>query len=681
MSAMTVRAARWSAGHPWRAVGLWLAFVAASLGAGLAIGPRDADGADYRVGEAGRAEAMAAEGGLQRAPEELVLITGAAAGQDAAAGDVAARMAALPEVAGVAPAVRSADGRALLVRVTMRGPELEGRRHVGPLLAQTAAVQAAYPQLRIEETGAPSIGLGVNAQRGADLARSERIALPVTFVVLWLVFGSALLAAVPLVLALSAIAASTGLAMMASHVFPDAGVGTNVIILMGLAVGVDYSLFYVKREREERARAGGPLDARALVELAAATSGRAVAGSGLAVAVCGATLYLASDVIFASLATATILVTLVAVAGSLSVLPALLVLLGRRRVRPARQRRSPGRVPIGLRRPVVTLVAAAVALLALAAPIAGLRLTEISLETYSRSVPAMQVRDRLLADFPEFRVAHQVVVRAEPAQAGRVRAGLDEVARRAQADPLFAGAPRISTSADGRVSVLTLSVPYRNDSPQGLASLEHLRAGYLPAALGGVPGAEWAVSGDVARYTDYPAHQRDRIPVVLGALLLATFFMTVLVFRSVVLGLLGAVLSVVSTAAAIGVLVLAFQGAGIGSRVPLFLAVILVGLSMDYQFFVVSRVREAAGRGLPAAAAVAEGAAASASVVTSAAVVMVTVFVSFVFVDLLELQQMGVVLAAGVLIDAFVVRTLVLPAALRLLGDRVWWPARPGRVG
>jgi len=711
MSELVVRAARWSARHPWRASVSWLVFVVLCLGIGLAVGTNSAATEDYRVGEAGRAEAMAAEEGLQRRPEEQVLISRrdgdlvGSAGQ-AAAGEVRALMQRLPGVEQVAAPVRSADDKAIVVRVTMRGPELGAQKFVDPLIAQTAAVQARYPDLRVEETGAPSIGKGVNTQRGADLARSEAIALPVTLVVLLLVCGSLVAAAIPLLLALSAIAAAMGLAMVASHVFPDAGVGTNVIILIGMAVGVDYSLFYLKREREERARARGRLGTGALVELAAATSGRAIAGSGLAVAVCGATLYLASDVIFSSLATATIVVTLVAVASSLTVLPAVLVLVGRRRERrdtrraapaggrePVRAGKEPGRLwevlmrPAG-RQPAITLAVSILVLLALAAPMTGLKLTEISLETYSRQIPAMQVRDRLVAAFPEMRVTHQVVVRAEAAQAGQVRRALAEVIRRTRDDSSLAGTPHVRTSADERVSTLALPVAYRNDSPQALASLAHLRNDYLPAAIGGIPGAEWAVSGDVARFTDYPAHQRDRIPLVLGALLLATFVMAVLVFRSVVLGLLGVVLNLLSTASAVGLLVLVFQGTwaegllgftstgSIGSRVPLFLVVILFGLSMDYQFFVVSRVREAAMSGLPARRAVLDGVAASASVVTSAAVVMVTVFVSFVFVDLIELKQMGFVLAAGVLLDAFVVRILVLPSALLLLGNLSWWPSR-----
>ncbi|WP_438486852.1 MMPL family transporter [Streptomyces sp. S186] len=735
MRELPVRAARWSALHPWRAIIGWLVFVVLCLGLGAAVGTHNATTEDYRVGEAGRAEAMASEGHLERRPTEQVLVSARSGALDrpaaeAAARDVAARMARLPEVESVAAPRIARDGQAVMVEVAMRGPELEARKHVGPLWAQTTAAQRSHPALLVEETGGPSISKGVDAQRGDDLALSEAITLPATLITLLLAFGSLVMATVPLLLALSSIAAAMGLSMVASHLLPDAGVGTNVIILIGLAVGVDYTLFYLKREREERARSAGRLGPEAVVELAAATSGRAVVVSGLAVVVSTATLYLASDVIFSSLATGTIVVVLVAVASSLTVLPALLVKAGQRaqrraergearradgtrrpRSRRARRMRTggtgrmrtggTGRMRTGgtgrgwaaLTRPasshpVLTLGVSVLLLLGLAAPLAGLKLVEMSRDTHSRAVPAMRTYDRLNAAFPEHRVLHQVVVRARPDRAGEVAAALRELGRRAQADPLFTGRPRLRTSDDHRIGVLELSVPYPGNSDQARRSLAHLRNAYLPATVGRIPGAETGVTGDVARTTDYPAHQTARLPLVIGALLLVTFVMTALAFRSVVLGLLGVVLNLLSAAGALGLLVLVFQGTwaegllgfhstgSIGSRVPLFLFVILFGLSMDYQVFVVSRIREAVLSGVPTRRAVVDGIGGSAAVVTSAAVVMVTVFAGFVFLHLIEMKQIGFVLAAAVLLDAFVIRIMVLPAAMTLLGEASWWPGR-----
>ncbi|MEV5170595.1 MMPL family transporter [Streptomyces flaveolus] len=716
MNSLTVRMARWSARHPWRAIAGWLVFVGLCLGVGGAVGTHSATTADYRVGEAGRAEAMAAEGHLERLSTEQVLISARSGPLDRAAARGAAeelttRMERLPEVARVAGPVWSGDRRTLMVAVALKGEERDAKDKVDALVAQTEAVGKAHPALLLEETGSPSISKGVDEQRGHDLALSEKITLPVTLITLLAVFGSVTMAGVPLLLALSSIAAAVGLSMVASHLSPDAGVGTNVILMIGLAVGVDYTLFHLKREREERARAAGRLSAEALVELAAATSGRAVVVSGLAVVASTATLYLASDVIFSSLATGTIVVVLVAVASSLTALPALLVKLGQRAERRALRRAERGKPPRrtrggdnggrvwnallrpARRHPLATLCVSVLALLALAAPLAGLKITEMSRDTHSRDIPAMRVYDRLNDAFPEQRVTHQVVVRADAARSGEVAGALRELARGAGADPLFSGASPVRTSADHRLSVLELRVPYLGDSEQAYDSLGRLRDTYLPATVGRVGGAEFAVSGDVARYTDYPAHQNGKLPLVLGALLLVTFAMTAYAFRSLVLALIGVVLNLLSAAASLGLLVLVFQGTwaegvldfhstgSVGSRVPLFLFVILFGLSMDYQVFVVSRIREAVLAGASTRQAVLDGIRRSASVVTSAAVVMTTVFVSFVFLHIIEMKQIGFVLAVAVLLDAFIVRIMVLPAAMLLLGEASWWPARTAGRG
>ncbi|MGW2653970.1 MMPL family transporter [Streptomyces sp. NPDC001478] len=712
--------ARWSARHPWRAIIGWFVFVLLCLGGGIAAGSNSATTEDFWVGEAGHAESMATEAGLQRRPTEHVLIRSRSgpldtARADEAARDLTARMAALPEVAEVAPPVRAKDGSALRVTVVLNGPELEGKENVVPLLERTARVAEAHPDLIVEETGSPAISKGVNDQRDDDLALSERLSLPVTLVILLVVFGSAVMAGVPLLLALSSIAAAMGLSMLASHLLPDPGVGTNMILLMGLAVGVDYTLFYLKREREERARAGGRLGPEALVELASATAGRAVLVSGLAVIVCTSTLYLATDVIFSSLATGTVLVVAVAVLSSLTVLPALLVKLGHRAerraarkaargarrgapVRGGKERPENGRVFEALlrparRRPALTLCVSVLVMLAVAAPALGMKLIDPGKDTFSRSIPAMRVYDRLTAAFPELLVTHEVVTRNAPGRATEVREALTELGRRAQADPLFArgAAPVVRTSADGRTSVLALPVPHPAPSDEAIDSLTRLRDRYIPATVGALTGTDTAVSGDVARGQDYVRHERGQLPLVLGLLLLLTFATTAIAFRSTVIGLLGVGLNLLSAAAALGALVLVFQGSwaegllgfdslgAIASRVPLFLFVLLFGLSMDYQVFVVSRIKEALDHGATAREAVLDGIARSAKVVTSAALVMVTIFAAFVFLHLTEMKQMGFCLAVAVLLDAVVIRLMILPSALLLLGERAWRPLRPAR--
>lgn len=330
-------------------------------------------------------------------------------------------------------------------------------------------------------------------------------------------------------------------------------------------------------------------------------------------------------------------------------------------------------------------------MLGLAAPVLGMKLIDPGKDTFSRDIPAMQVYDRLTAKFPELLVKHEVVARSAPDRAPQVRQALLDLGRRAQNDPLFArnAEPTVRTSADGRISVLELAVPYPAPSDRAIESLDHLRQVYLPATVGTTAGVETAVSGDVARGQDYVEHESGKLPLVIGFLLLLTFVMTVWAFRSVVIALITVLLNVLSAAAALGVLVLVFQGTwaenlldftslgAIASRVPLFLFVILFGLSMDYQVFVVSRIKEAMDDGMPARAAVLEGIGRSAKVVTSAAMVMVTVFAAFVFLHLTEMKQMGLCLAVAVLLDAVVIRLMILPSILLLLGERAWWPRRP----
>ncbi|MER7028595.1 MULTISPECIES: MMPL family transporter [Streptomyces] len=705
---LTVRVASWSAAHPARAVIGWCVFVALCLALGSAVGTRQAGDRDYWVGEAGRAEAIATEGGLQHKAAERIMITNRSGGPVGgaahdAAQDVVARMKPLPQVLRVADPVRSENRRMLMVEVTVKGPRLEARRHLDPLLKQTAEVQRAHPDLRVEETGEASVSKGLDTSRADDLATSEKITFPITLITLLIAFGSLIMVGVPLLLAVSSIAAAMGLSQVVSHLLPDAGVGSSLILLIGMAVGVDYTLFYLKREREERDRAGGRLTPEALVGIAAATSGRAIAVSGLAVALTTATLFLATDVIFSSLAVGTIVVVLVAVLSSMTVLPALLVLIGRRLDRKAargkRVRRGTertGRVWNALLRPArnhpaATLVVSLLVMAGLAAPTLGMHLRVLNTATHSRSIPEMRVYDRLNAAFPDLLASHWVVVKSDAGEVGRVRAELKDLAHRAATDPKFSDQPpELTSTPDGRISMMTLSVPFSLNSPQASGSLKDLRETYLPATLGKVPGAEYAVTGPVAQDADYLAHQNEKLPLVIGFLLLLTFVMTLLVFRSAAIALMGVVLNLLSVAASFGLVVVFFQWGwastvfgfeedathAIGSRVPLFLFVILFGLSMDYQVFVVSRIKEAALNGVPTRQAVLDGVDKSAKVVTSAAVVMVTVFASFMLLHLAEMKQIGFSLAVAVLLDAFIIRIMILPSALALLGNATWWPSR-----
>lgn len=682
-----VRVAVWSARHPWWAIAGWVGFLLLCVGAGAATGTNRGSLADFRVGEAGRAEAIAEEGGLTPPLVEQVLITGPSGALDPAAWEVAARMRPLPEVAAVGEPVRSADGGAVRVPVTMAGDPDTARRAVGALEAQTAAVQLAHPDLRVAQTGSASRSAGVNENLGHDLSRTEMISLPVTFVILFLVFGAVLAAAVPVLLAVSAFVGSVGLYAVASWAFPDAGgAAVSVVFLLGMAVGVDYTLFYVKRVREEQARVGG-ISPTAAVEAAAATSGRAVVTSGIAVIASLSALYVVDDVIFSSIATGAILVVAVAVASSLTVLPALLVVLARwMRPRHRHARGSEGRwaavLQPALRRPGMTLVAGLVCVAAVALPAIGMRLGTEGAGTFPRGIPAVETYHRLVAAFPDAGPAHVVVVRAStgadvPAALATLAAGAED-----------RSTPEIRASADGTTWTVRLPVPHAENSPAALASLERLRGVLLPATLA-LPGVEYAVTGEVARGVDYAAHQNARIPWVAGLVSIATFVVMLVAFGSVPLALVGVAVNLAAVAVSWGVLTLVFQGTWaenllgftstgfVGSRMPMMIFAILAGLSTDYQIFVVSRIREAVLRGVPTRQAVRDGIIGSASVVTSAAVIMLSVFASFLFIDRIELKQAAVGLSVAVLFDAIVLRILILPSVMTLLGERTWWPMRP----
>ncbi|MBO4256225.1 MMPL family transporter [Streptomyces griseorubiginosus] len=698
----TVRIARWSATHPWSAIGLWVVFVAACLFLGGAAGTNALSDDESGVRESGRAGKIVHSGDFPEKAEENVLITAEDGGKldraagRAAAADVVKRMKALSGVESVGAPIASPNGRALLVPVTMKGDTENADRRVQPLLDAGAAVQNAHEGLRVDEVGTGSTAKGLSDTLGADFEKAELISLPLTLLILLVVFGAIIAAGVPVVLALSCVGAAIGLSTLASHVLPETSAVSNVILLMGMAVGVDYSLFYLKREREERRAGTSHVDA---IEIAAETSGHTVVVSGTTVIVAMAGLYLAKDATFASLATGSIIVVAVAVLASLTVLPALLAKLGRWVDKP--------RVPVlwrltmrsgesrmwrallrpALSRPAITLVVSVGALLLLAVPALDMKLKQPGSDDLSRDIPVVQAMDRLTAAFPSKGTVHQVAVRAPAAEAGEVRTALKGLLERTADNKLFAhdSTPTIKESADHRVHTVDVGTPYQPKSDGARESLDLLRA-WLPQAMADVPGAESAVGGKVAQGVDFTGHLEERMPWVVGFVLVLTFVTMVLIFRSLAVAISAILLNLLSAAAAFGVLVGVFQhtwaekildfhsSGAVVSWLPLFLFVVLFGLSMDYHVFVVSRIREAALAGAPTKDAVRDGITRSAGVVTSAAIVMVGVFAIFGTLSMVEFKQLGVGLAAAILLDAVIIRIYVLPALMTALGKWNWWP-------
>ncbi|WP_134738687.1 MMPL family transporter [Nocardioides sp. 503] len=706
LTVLPLRAARWSATHPWRAISAWLAFVVLAVALASVVPSVETDDADYRLGDSGRADELVTDAGLERPDSENVLVTSAdgpvdRAAAQAAAAELVAGMTGLPGVDEVSEPQWNPDESALLVAVQLARDGDEDV-DVAPLTAVTREVQQAHPDLQVRQSGDVSLDEAINDRVAEDLASAEGISVPITLVLMLIAFGALLAAGIPVLLAFTSVAATIGIMAPISHLVPSEGTVTSMIVLIGMAVGVDYSLFYLKREREERAAGRTTLEA---VEIAAQTSGHSILVSGGAVIASMTGLFVMGGATFNSLAVGSIIVVAVAVLGSITVLPALLVKLGRWVDRPRvpllwRLNRRVGRGGMSsrllgpvVRHPRVALALSSVVVIALAAPALGLRTNAANLETLPGDIPEVATMRALTSAFPAEGAAATVVVRADADQQEQVGSALADLEERAIATGHFAASDEEPvTSQDGRTTVLRIGMPYDEADERVNEALRDLRTDLLPAAFDGadgLDGAETVVGGGAAANLDYLDRQSDRLPLVIGFVLLLTFLMMLATFRSLPIALLSTVLNLASVGVSFGFLVLVFQH-GWGADLlgfdnpgfvidwlPLFVLVVLLGLSMDYHVFVVSRIREHLDAGLPARLAVQRGIADTAGVVTSAAAVMVSVFAIFATLSMLEMKMMGVGLAAAILLDATLVRLVMLPAALVLMGERAWWPRRP----
>jgi uncharacterized membrane protein YdfJ with MMPL/SSD domain len=705
----TARVGRWSVQHRRKAIFGWLAFVLVSLVIGFNVVPqKEIDASEGVPGESGQA-AKAIDGAFPEESAEQVLVqspelTATDPRFRAAVADVTGRLERTDGVANVVDPYDgsegqvSADGHSALVTFELPGDSKKAEESVVGSLAAVDAAQQAHPGLRIEEAGDASINKAVLDKDNEEMGKSALFSLPLTLVILVFAFGALVAAGIPILLALTAVAATMGLLGPVSQIAPVDGQVMHVVLLVGLAVGVDYSLFYLKREREERA-AGR--DSDAAIEAAAATSGRAVVISGLTVMVAMAGMYLGGISNFASFATGTIMVVAVAVIGSLTVLPALLSKLGDRVDR--------GRVPLVdrikarvaranlwsrvldrvLRRPLVSALVSAGVLVALAVPALGIQTSLGGIEDKSRELEVMQTYDRIQAAFPSEGSMEMVVVQAGDVTSLEVISAINELETRAQdRSELFEGQATLEISSDQTVATVGLPTTGTGTDDLSTRAADALRDDLVPATLGKVDGVEAYTTGEAAATGDFNDAMIGHLPYVFAFVLGAAFLLLLVTFRSLVIPAKAIALNLLSVGAAYGVLVLVFQnewaegllgfeGNGtIASWLPLFLFVILFGLSMDYHVFILTRVREAFDRGMRTEDAVEHGIKSTAGVVTSAAIVMVGVFSLFALSSELQMKQMGVGLAAAVLIDATIIRGVLLPATMKLLGDWNWWLPR-----
>lgn len=710
---LAARAGGWSVRHRWAAVGIWVLFVVLAMGIGTAAGRVDVSDSDQLQGETTQAARIIDDAGIEEPAGETVLVQG----RD---GEVRATDAdfrrAVDEVVkavqgtGAATNVKSPydpgsktiskDGRSALVQFDMRGDPGTASDRVEPVLKAVQKVQRTHGSLRIEEIGGASMGKTFEDAFGNDFQRAEYSAVPVALGILLIAFGALVAALLPVALAVTAIMATMGLMGIVSHLQPMSDTANSVMLLVGLAVGVDYCLFYLRREREERMKGHDPQTA---LRVAAATSGRAIIVSGVTVCVAMAGMLFTGLAEFQAMGLASLMVVAVAMVGSVTVLPALLSLLGER-VEKGRlpflnrgRRRNGNGAPEGSRfwqavlrvvlaRPAVSVVVAIGALLAVTAPALGMKTQNLTLDQeFGDSLPIVATYDRLNDAFPGGSEPAEVVVRAADINAPEVRsaiAGFREAA-------VSSGASRgpVDLTVHGRENVAFISVPLVGGSDQDRAekSLALIRDQVRPDTLGKVDGVEAPVTGQVAGSKDFNDQIVGSVVPVFAFVVVFAFLLMLLSFRSLTVAITSIALNLLSVGAAYGILVAVFQNGwgaslvgaeGVGaiiSWLPLFLFVILFGLSMDYHVFVVSRIREARLQGRTNKDAITHGVVTTAGVVTSAAVIMVAVFAIFGTLSMQSFKQMGVGLAAAVLIDATVIRGILLPAVMALLGERNWY--------
>jgi RND superfamily putative drug exporter len=700
---LAARMARWSSRHRKKAFWGWLAFVVVALMAGNAIGAKNIDELDLYSGESGRAEKALDKAGLRPVEEVVFVQSDDLTIQDpafrAAVEDVSSSLQKVPFVENVRSPLGkdgevSADGHAALVNFVIAGDSTEAEDRVDPTLDAVAAAQKRHPQLDIEQFGGASANKAVGEVITDDLAKAGELSIPVTLIILIVTFGSLVAAGVPLLIGITSVMAALGLVAIPSQLLPIDDNLAAVILLIGLAVGVDYSLFYLRREREERSRG---FSEGASLEAAAATSGRAVLISGMTVIVAMAGMLISGDKSFISFAEGAILVVAIAMFASLTVLPAMLSWLG--------DRVEKGRIPVlsgrrraaheshfwsrltsrVMRHPIWALALAGGLLVALAIPALQMKSVTSDIDELPQDLPVIVTYNKVKDVFPTEGVTATVVVQADDVRSGPVASGIEKLQSAVKASDKFLPGTEVIVSKDGTVAQINVPTPGNGTDAPSVAALNELRDQIIPATVGAVDGVTVNVGGDAAGSEDFASQLESRLPLIFAFVFGLAFLLMLVTFRSIVIPVTAIGLNMLSVGAAYGVLVLIFQNGnlesaldfksngGVTNWLPLFLFVVLFGLSMDYHVFILSRIRELWERGMPTEDAIRTGISTTAGTVSSAAIVMVGVFSVFITLSFLDFKEMGLALALAVLIDATIIRGVLLPATMKLLGERNWY--------
>jgi uncharacterized membrane protein YdfJ with MMPL/SSD domain len=706
---MTERLARWSSEHAWRVVVIWVVAVVLSVGviAALLGDVLTTDSEVTNDPESERAYAILEE--RQPPPEdfvdEIVLVRSERFSvDDPAFREKVEKVADAIEETGAAEVVNtfyetrrdelvSRDRRATIVAVGM-GPDAEDT--IADVVDTVQAADGGGFDVTI--TGEFSADDDLNSLSQDDLREGElQFGLPAALIVLLLVFGAVVAGLVPLLLAVVSIIVALALTALLGQAFELSLFVVNMLTGMGLALGIDYALFVVSRYREERA--GGREKSEAIAG-SGATASRAVLFSGMAFVLAMLGMVLVPDTILRSLAVGAILVGGVSVIAALTLLPAVLGLLGDKvnalRIPILGRSAERGTATEGrfwstvaravMRRPAVSLVVSVALLLAAAAPVLDLNTGFAGIRTFPDRLPSKQ---GFIALQEEFGVGTtdsvQVVVDGDvgsPAAA----AAINRLERALRREPAFRQ-PGVDEFPKHRLAVVEALVVGDSRDQRAIDAVERLRDEVVPRAFAGVE-ADVLVTGETAEIIDYFAMIDRWLPIVFAFVLGLSFILLTIAFRSLVVPLKAILLNLLSVGAAYGLIVLVFQK-GIGNELfgfqqvdtveawlPLFLFSVLFGLSMDYHVFLLSRIRERYNRTRDNSSAVLHAVGSTARLITGAALIIIAVFAGFARGDLVMFQQMGFGVAVALLLDATVVRSVLVPASMQLLGDWNWYLPR-----
>ena len=698
------RAGRFSTAH-WKTAAFgWIAIAIGCVVVGGAVGSKQMKPWGVANGDSRRAEQILDRADFNIPAQESVLVQSRSSTIDEAAfssavGGVVQTLSEQPNVDRITSPINdpnagliSRDRHSALVEFTIKGKADDAKNKVGPILAAVNKVQAGYPGVLVAEFGQASSQHELDKRFSTDMSRAELTSLPLTAGILIVAFGALVAAGLPVLLAFAAVLAATGLNNLVSHLVPtDTQTLSAVILMIGMAVGIDYSLFYLRREREERRAGHDPHEA---LMRTARTSGQAVLISGATVLIAMAGMFVSGNSLFETIGIGTMIVVLAAMIGSLTVLPALLHRLGDKvdrgripllRSHPSDDGRWGRFIATVLRHPVIAVVLSAGGLLLLAMPALEMHTKLPNLTDLPHDLTIVRTYERIQHAFPGSQTPAVVVVQAPDVETPAMRHAYELFRQHALATGELFAPFTVTVNPDHTVARIDFAIGGNGDNAASVRALETLRDRVIPPIARTLPDTVVAVTGTTAGTYDFNHQMRARLPYVFLFVLGLAFSLLLLTFRSIVIAATAVVLNLLSVGAAYGILAAVFQrgwlagplgfqtNGAVVSWLPLFLFVVLFGLSMDYHVFILSRIKELHDAGETTDDAIRLGITRTAGTVTSAAVIMVAVFGLFATLSMIMMQQMGFGLAVAVLIDATVIRAVLVPATMKLLGDWNWY--------